>query len=351
MRLLRSDPSETQDPPSQSDKNGTPVLPQTPDDLRHNLSPGPTHDADIGLKAPGEAGPGVHRHGNGQPQEEEDRLRVVPIHQRPDLLPRCADLVNEEWRRSQAARLHSLQKSCPEFPVSLVLLAGPPGAERLLGHARLSRVVGHGASLFLESVVVPAAERGKGRGRALMELTERYCRGRGFGRLCLTTHDKQGFYGRLGYAPSGPVQSAGALASVVPLETLHKLMKPSPSAVSPGTPPAPVALPADAVPPPPPPRVALLHSLPPPPPPPPPQPPLPCLPPPTCIPPPPPPPLFAPASSPLHSVAPHPPPPPPPPPPPLSSPPSVEQGGHMTTMDTPYRDVRGTPIFWMHKDI
>ncbi|XP_059916015.1 N-alpha-acetyltransferase 80 [Gadus macrocephalus] len=286
----RSDPSETQDPPSQSNKNGRPVLPQTPDDLRHNLSPGPAHDADIGLEAPGETGPRVHRHGNGQPQEEEEeRLRVVPIHQRPDLLPRCADLVNEEWRRSQAARLHSLQKSCQEFPVSLVLLAGPPGAERLLGHARLSRVVGHGASLFLESVVVPAAERGKGRGRALMELTERYCRGRGFGRLCLTTHDKQGFYGRLGYAPSGPVQSAGALASVVPLETLHQLMKPSPSAVSPGTPPAPVAPPADAVPPPPPP---------------PPQPPLP-----------------------------------------------LEQGGHMTTMDTPYRDARGTPIFWMHKDI
>ncbi|XP_061908255.1 N-alpha-acetyltransferase 80 isoform X1 [Entelurus aequoreus] len=149
------------------------------------------------------------------------KSRVTPIHLRPDLLVPCADLVNSEWKRSQAARVHSLQKSCPDFPVCLLLLLqGPQEAERLLGHARLSRVVGHDHSLFVESVVVSKAERGKGYGRTLMEETELYARSRGFKRLCLTTHDKQRFYARLGYTLSTPVQSAGAMASFVPMETL-----------------------------------------------------------------------------------------------------------------------------------
>lgn len=249
---------------------------------------------------------------------------MVPIHQRPDLLLPCAQLVNSHWQRSEGARLHALQKSCQEFPVSLAMLAGSPGAERVLGHARLSRVVGHGASLFVESVVVSEAERGKGYGRVLMERTERYARGRGFLRLCLTTHDKQLFYAHLGYAPSAPVQSAGSLASVVPMETLLQHVRLSPPSISPGALPPPLHPPPPPVPPP--------HSIPPPPPPPP-----------SIPPPPPPPPLpFVPPSSPLHSV----------PPPPVSLQTSaVEQGGHMTMIDTPYRDGRGTPIFWMHKDI
>ncbi|XP_014850614.1 PREDICTED: N-acetyltransferase 6 [Poecilia mexicana] len=181
--------------------------------------------------------------------DEAGRIHVVPIHRRPDLLVPCADLVNSEWRRSQAARVHSLQKSCSEFPVCLVLLQGPRGREeRLLGHARLTRVVGHGSSLFVESVVVSKQERGKGYGRVLMEETELYAKRRGFKRLCLTTHDKQHFYAHLGYVLSTPVQSTV--------------------------------------------------------------------------------------------------PPPPPPPPQFSGDPVIQ-----TLTETPYRDARGVPIFWMHKDI
>uniref|UniRef100_A0AAV2LXU1 N-acetyltransferase domain-containing protein n=1 Tax=Knipowitschia caucasica TaxID=637954 RepID=A0AAV2LXU1_KNICA len=134
----------------------------------------------------------------------EAPLRAVPIHQRPDLLAPCADLVNQEWKRSQAARIHSLQKSCSEFPVCLVLLGGQSRCESLLGHSRLSRVVGQSNSLFVESVVVSKAERGKGYGRALMEETERYAQNRGFKRLYLTTHDKQHFYKHMGYVLSTP---------------------------------------------------------------------------------------------------------------------------------------------------
>ncbi|XP_061760860.1 N-alpha-acetyltransferase 80 [Nerophis ophidion] len=213
------------------------------------------------------------------------KCRVTPIHLRPDLLLPCADLVNSEWKRSRAARVHSLQKSCPDFPVCLLLLLqSPREAERLLGHARLSRVVGQDDSLLVESVVVSEAERGRGYGRTLMEETELYARGRGFKRLCLSTHDKQRFYAHLGYTPSAPVQNAGAMASFVPTETLLRFSGVTNGGVG-------VQDQRDA-------PVRDGTSLPPP---------------------------------------------PPPPPPPLSFiPPRPE---------TPYRDVKGMSVFWMHKNL
>ncbi|XP_031701745.1 N-alpha-acetyltransferase 80 [Anarrhichthys ocellatus] len=260
--------------------------------------------------------------------ERPERICVVPIHRRPDLLASCADLVNSEWRRSQAARVHSLQKSCPEFPVCLVLLRGRGETEQLLGHARLSRVVGRSSSLFVESVVVSDAERGKGYGRTVMEEAERYAESRGFKRLCLTTHDKQHFYSHLGYVLSMPVQNAGAMAAFVPMEMLLRFSRmqseeeeeeantqtmtrtkmnaqvPQGGACVVGSPP-----PSSLHPPPPPPP-----SIPPP--------PLP----PSVLPPP--------------SI-------PPPPPPPQSAVQLVVQ----TLTETPYRDAKGVPIYWMHKDI
>ncbi|XP_047214795.1 N-alpha-acetyltransferase 80 [Girardinichthys multiradiatus] len=255
------------------------------------------------------------------------RIHLVPIHQRPDLLVPCADLVNSEWQRSQAARIHSLQKSSSEFPICLVLLQGPRGTEeRLLGHARLSRVVGRSSSLFVESVVVSKQERGKGFGRILMEETELYAKCRGFKRLCLTTHDKQRFYAHLGYVLSTPVQSSGAVMALLPMGLLMRLSRAPNEEATPikqtltkpedsggasvvGSPP-PSTL-----------QNPLSPPLPPP--------PLP----PSAIPPPPPPPF---------SISPAPPPPPPQP----AGQPSVQ-----TLTETPYRDARGVPIFWMHKDI
>ncbi|XP_068196691.1 N-alpha-acetyltransferase 80 [Antennarius striatus] len=275
---------------------------------------------------------------------EQENIHVVPIHRRPDLLVPCADLVNSEWQRSQTARVHSLQKSCPEFPICLVLIQGRRQSESLLGHARLSRVVGQSGSLFVESVVVSKAERGKGYGRTLMEETERYAKSRGFKRLCLTTHDKQHFYAHIGYVLSTPVQNAGAMTMFVPMEMLLKFSRmPSgetstqnerrtktdvqvlqadrdsrggvESPPSSSLPPLPAPLPFPSIPPPPsipcPP-----HTIPP------------------CA-PPPPPPVFS-----FPSV---------PPPPPL--PQSVVQHIAQTLTETPYKDAKGVPIYWMHKDI
>lgn len=279
--------------------------------------------------------------------DQPGRIHVVPIHRRPDLLVPCADLVNSEWQRSPAARIHTLQKSCPEFPISLVLLQGRKEKERVLGHVRLSRVVGHGNSLFVESVVVTKVERGKGYGRTLMEETEQYARSRGFKRLCLTTHDKQHFYAHLGYVLSTPVQNAGSMTTFMPMEMLLKFSRMTNEEMSNQKPSRTLTdaqIPPDSAP----------SSIPAPPPPPPPLPPFSkCIPPiaPTfsttaSCPPPPPPPL--PSSNYRTSTTstfttPH----PPPPPPPQSKGQLVVQ----TLTETPYRDAKGVPIFWMHKDI
>ncbi|KAM9856056.1 N-alpha-acetyltransferase 80 isoform 1-T1 [Aulostomus maculatus] len=271
---------------------------------------------------------------------ESKKVRVVPIHRRPDLLVPCADLVNSEWQRSQAARVHALQKSCPDFPVCLVLLRGHRDTERLLGHVRLSRVVGHSSSLFVESVVVSKVERGKGYGRTLMEETERYAKHRGFKRLCLTTHDKQHFYAHLGYVLSTPVQNAGAMTTFVPMEVLLRFSRTSTDTEKKqrtdgqvqGGRTSDVGTPSPASIPPPPPPPPPLVSIPPPAI----QPPAPH----SSIPPLPPPPF-------IHLLPPNPPSAIPPPPPiPQFTGPVVQ-----TLTETPYRDAKGVAIFWMHKDI
>ncbi|XP_062441408.1 N-alpha-acetyltransferase 80 [Rhea pennata] len=233
-----------------------------------------------------------------------EELSLVPLHQRPELMEACAQLLGEEWGKSQASRLHSLQRSSDAFPICLVLLRswGPaelPAAEKspcqLLGHVRLSRVVGHPHSLFVESVVVPRALRGKGYGRKLMEAMEKYARAQGFHRLHLTTHDKQHFYAHLGYTLAEPVQimaflSSGISAKVLRIFSAH----PSPATSNLGA-----WVPATTQP-----------SLPP-----------------TMV-------------------------PPPPPLPPLSwmrGAPAKSYGQNL--LETPHCDAKGLPIFWMKKDI
>lgn len=237
-----------------------------------------------------------------------------PLHERWDLVEACAELLNAQWQRSLGARIHSLRQSSHSYPVCLLLLKGERRSqdEKLIGHARLSRVLGS-RSLFVESVVVCDTLRGKGYGRILMEAVERYAKGRGCTRLCLTTHDKQHFYAHLGFVLSKPVQSVGTLASFMPMEVLHKFCRSTENEEEERK--CDVKLfnnPAPSTP----------SGLPPPPPPPPPPPLLSC----------PPPPISA-----L--------------PPPPSCPPSSWVPVSQTLEQTPYTDNRGLPIFWMHKDI
>ncbi|XP_036435017.1 N-alpha-acetyltransferase 80 [Colossoma macropomum] len=275
-------------------------------------------------------------------------IRIVPLHERWDLLEACAELLNTQWQRSMGARLHSLRQSSNNYPVNLLLLED----EKLIGQARVSRVLGS-RSLFVESVVVQPQLRGKGYGRALMEGVERYAQGRGCTRLCLTTHDKQHFYAHMGFVPSRPVQNVGTLASLMPVELLHKFCR-TPENEGAGqrekkrrdeagtTPKVPPPPPAPPLPPPPPLVPPLLSKSP-----------------------------SFPASSPhlSSSLSPSlfsPPPPPLSCPLPLSSPPSVSPPvlppapppptSSWTPVDqtleqTPYTDIRGLPVFWMHKDI
>ncbi|XP_069824770.1 N-alpha-acetyltransferase 80 [Dendropsophus ebraccatus] len=295
---------------------------------------------------------------------------LVPLHHRPDLTASCAELLNQTWKRSLGARMHSLERSSDDFPVCLVLIRDPKGPA--LGHARLCRVVGMQDSLFVESVVVSTELRGKGYGRKLMEATERYARGKGFRNLYLTTHDKQDFYYHLGYRLSEPVHNMGSLNSLLPAGMIQKMAttKTNPVLNHPMSSSTPLCPPTStsassttSCPLPPPPLPPMLFSMSPHP-----TPPLsPCFsssPAPPLPPPPPPPPTMlcsmsphptTPLSSCSSSSPPPPPPPPLPPPPPMplspSSLPPANQDSPVFSLQTPYWDFRGDPIFWMKKCI
>ncbi|XP_058701289.1 N-alpha-acetyltransferase 80 isoform X2 [Poecile atricapillus] len=234
-----------------------------------------------------------------------EELSLVPLHQRPELLEACAKLLGEEWGKSRASRLHTLQRSSDAFPTCLVLLRsqGPsetPAAQEgpceLVGHVRLSRVVGCPHDLFVESVVVARALRGRGYGRRLMEATEQWARARGFRCLHLTTHDKQHFYAHLGYVLGEPVQNVAFLSPAISSEVLRLFSASSGAATAttarpwepaaPLPPPQPVTVP----PPPPPPTVIWARGV-------------------------------------------------------------LAESSEQSLLESPHRDAKGLPIFWMKKDI
>ncbi|XP_060984517.1 N-alpha-acetyltransferase 80 isoform X1 [Dama dama] len=227
-------------------------------------------------------------------------LTLEPVHCRPELLDACADLINEQWPRSRASRLHSLGQSSDAFPLCLMLLSPRPTSEAapiVVGHARLSRVLDRPQSLLVETVVVARALRGRGFGRRLMEGLEAFARARGFCRLHLTTHDQLHFYAHLGYRLGEPVQGLVFTSRRLPATLLNAF----PRTPFPRSPCKAPSLTAQAAP-----KVPKGSSLLPPP-------PLPE--PPTTL-----------------------------PPPPTGPPPQ-------SPLETQYQDLRGRPIFWMEKDI
>ncbi|KAM6121417.1 N-alpha-acetyltransferase 80 [Pterocles gutturalis] len=234
-----------------------------------------------------------------------EELSLVPLHQRPELLEACAELLGEEWGKSRASRLHTLQRSSDAFPTCLLLLRSRGHAEaraalegpcQLVGHIRLSRVAGRPRDLFVESVVVARALRGQGYGRRLMEATEQWARARGFRCLRLTTHDKQHFYAHLGFDLGEPVQNVAFLSPAIPAEVLRLFSTPPGTATTISIRPRVPSTPSPPLPPP-------------------------------AVPPPPPPPTVVWARGVLAE--------------------SCEQN----LLETPHRDAKGLPIFWMKKDI
>lgn len=227
-----------------------------------------------------------------------EELSLVPLHQRPELLEACAELLREEWGKSRASRLHALQRSSDSFPACLLLLRSQGAAKdpcQLVGHVRLSRVAGRPHDLFVESVVVARALRGQGYGRRLMEATEQWARARGFGCLHLTTHDKQHFYAHLGFVLGEPVQSVAFLSPTIPAEVLRLFSTP-PGATTTTTRPR--------------------------------------------VPPAPPPPLPPPAA-----------PTPPPSPNVIWARGVLAESNRHSLLETPHRDAKGLPLFWMKKHI
>ncbi|XP_036984408.2 N-alpha-acetyltransferase 80 [Artibeus jamaicensis] len=222
-------------------------------------------------------------------------LTLEPVHHRPELLDACADLINEQWPRSHASRLHSLGQSSDNFPLCLMLLSPHPvpgKAPIVVGHARLSRVLDRPQSLLVETVVVARALRGRGFGRCLMEGLEVFARARGFRRLHLTTHDQLHFYAHLGYQLGEPVQGLVFTSQRLPTTLLSAF----PRAPSPWPPSKTPSLTAQAA-------------------------------------------SRAPKGPPL------------PPPPPLPKPLTTSPRPPQSPLETQYHDLRGRPIFWMEKDI
>jgi len=115
------------------------------------------------------------------------------------MLSACVQLLNDEWPRSETARLHSLKQSRDSLPISLILL---DSNDQLIGHVKLKRELPNTNSAFIESLIVDKSKRGKGFGKLIMNQTERLAKELGLEKLVLTTIDKIGFYQSLGFSIS-----------------------------------------------------------------------------------------------------------------------------------------------------
>ncbi|PIK38085.1 putative N-acetyltransferase 6-like [Apostichopus japonicus] len=137
-------------------------------------------------------------------------VQLHPLHQRRDLTDECVEVINSEWPRSKAMRLHSLEKSCTGLPYSLVMTETQEGKERVIGYCRLAKVLAQKKSVLIETVVIQKERRGQGLGRKLIELAEDHARNQGYDAIYLFTTDKEKFYERLGYDYCKPVNTLGA---------------------------------------------------------------------------------------------------------------------------------------------
>ncbi|KAL1501995.1 hypothetical protein ABEB36_007210 [Hypothenemus hampei] len=168
---------------------------------------------------------------------------VLPLHNNPEYLQSCCDLINSEWKRSDTARLRSLEASCDHLPVSLILLKH----KQLIGHLKLSPIPSISDGCFVESVVITKNERGKGYGKLLMKHAEEYSRNYlNLNVVYLSTKGQEEFYRKLGYNECLPVSIYGGCSSTVKLGQTDKVgnwnNKKSEFSNSPKAPPMPTPL-------------------------------------------------------------------------------------------------------------
>lgn len=133
-------------------------------------------------------------------------LDVVLLHKHPEYKDQCCRLINEEWKRSETARMRTLDNSRDSLPTSLVLIRD----KKVLGHCRLSSIPSIPTSCFIETVVISKSLRGTGLGSYLMKKTEEYCESTlRLERIYLSTKDQVPFYSKLGYCVCEPVSIYG----------------------------------------------------------------------------------------------------------------------------------------------
>ncbi|XP_044744666.1 N-alpha-acetyltransferase 80 isoform X2 [Coccinella septempunctata] len=137
-------------------------------------------------------------------------LSIDLLHRRPDLLKECCDLLNEEWKRSETARMRSFQNSCDSLPTNIILLED----NHLIGHLKLSVIPSIPESCFVEGVVIQKHLRGKGYGTKIMNMAEEYCKKYlNLKEIYLSTKDQERFYKKLGYKECSPISIYGGYPS------------------------------------------------------------------------------------------------------------------------------------------
>ncbi|CAB3248685.1 unnamed protein product [Arctia plantaginis] len=138
---------------------------------------------------------------------EPESLKVLRLHEHPQYLRPCCELINDEWPRSETARMISLQASCNHLPTSLILINDK---EYLLGHCKLTAIPSIPESCFIETVVIKKSMRGRKLGSHLMKQVEKYCKNvLQLKMLHLSTKGQENFYAKLGYEICAPISIYG----------------------------------------------------------------------------------------------------------------------------------------------
>ncbi|XP_018017766.1 uncharacterized protein LOC125177531 [Hyalella azteca] len=121
---------------------------------------------------------------------------LIPLHHAAEeYFEKSFQLLNHQWPRLRSVRMGMLHSSRDSLPTSLVLV----DEDKVIGHIKIKHLACRHRALWIESVVIDKALRGKGFGKILMLETEKYAREMGFQIAYLSTYDQQGFYSRLGY--------------------------------------------------------------------------------------------------------------------------------------------------------
>ncbi|XP_075983248.1 N-alpha-acetyltransferase 80 isoform X2 [Anticarsia gemmatalis] len=158
---------------------------------------------------------------------ELENLKVLKLHEYPHYMKPCCQLINDEWPRSETARMLSLRASCDNLPTSLILINDK---KDLLGHCKLTSIPGIPESCFLEVVVISKSMRGRRLGSYLMRQVEEYCRNvLKLKMLHLSTKGQENFYAQLGYEMCEPVSIYGtSFGRNSPVQVNNKNQNPVP---------------------------------------------------------------------------------------------------------------------------